>query len=408
MKYCLIGEKLSHSYSKTIHELFGLDYSLVELNHSEVEGFFKNCEYSGFNVTIPYKKEVLPYLKTLSQEALTAGAVNTVVNKNGEFYGYNTDIEGMNYMLKRRGLTVKDKNVLILGSGGTANTAISLCKLKGAKSYTVVSRKGEVNYQNCYDLIDTQIIINTTPVGMYPNVYDKPIELGNFTKLEGVFDCIYNPKNTELLSEAKRLNIPCSGGLAMLVKQGMLAEDIWLNKTHNNATVEDVIKKISLKTSNIVLMGMPSSGKSTVGKMLAKTLGLNFIDTDEEITKRYNKSPSQIILSSGEKVFREIETQVVKDVSLYSGYVISLGGGAVLNSENVKNLKRNGTIVYIKRNLELLSSKGRPLSQSKGVYELYNERKGVYESAMDFSVENNSTKENCVKEIVCKYETITD
>ena len=407
MKYCLIGEKLSHSYSKTIHELFGLDYSLVELNHSELEGFFKNCEYSGFNVTIPYKKEVLPYLKTLSKEALTAGAVNTVVNKNGEFYGYNTDIEGMNYMLKRRGVTIEGKNVLILGSGGTANTAISLCKLKNAKSYTVVSRKGEVNYQNCYDLIDTQIIINTTPVGMYPNVYDKPIELGKFTKLEGVFDCIYNPKNTELLSEAKRLNIPCSGGLAMLVKQGMLSEDIWLNKTHTDSLVEEVIKKISLKTSNIVLMGMPSSGKSTIGKMLAKTLGLNFIDTDEEITKRYNKSPSQIILSSGEKAFREIETQVVKDVSLYSGYVISLGGGAVLNPENVKNLKRNGTIVYIKRDLELLSSKGRPLSQSKGVYELYNERKGVYESAMDFSVENNSTIENCVKEIVCKYETIT-
>lgn len=408
MKYCLIGEKLGHSYSKTIHEKFGLDYFLVELKKEELDGFFKGCEYAGFNVTIPYKKEVMPKLKKISKEASLAGAVNTVVNKNGEFYGYNTDIEGMEYMLKRRGVSVKGKNVLILGSGGTSNTAVTLCKLKKAKSHVIVSRTGKVNYLNCYDLKDTQIIINTTPVGMYPNVYDKPIDVSKFPNLEGVFDCIYNPKMTELLFDAKRLNIPYSNGLSMLVKQGLLAEDIWLNSSHTNDVVEKTIKEISLKTSNIVLTGMPSCGKSTIGQILAKKLGLEFLDTDEEIYKRHNKRPSQIILESGEKAFRLLESDVIKDVSLKGGRIIALGGGAVLNSENVKNLKRNGTIVYIKRNLDLLSLDGRPLSQQKGVYALYEERKGIYEGVADIIVDNNLSVENCVKEVIYKYENTND
>ena len=408
MKYCLIGEKLSHSYSKTIHEKFGLDYFLVELKKEELNGFFKNCEYTGFNVTIPYKKEVLPYLKKVSKVASLAGAVNTIVNKNGEFYGYNTDIEGMEYMLKRRGVSVKGKNVLILGSGGTSNTAVTLCKLKKAKSHTIVSRTGAVNYSNCYEYKDTQIIINTTPVGMYPNVYNKPIDVSKFPKLEGVFDCIYNPNTTELLKDAKRLNIPYSNGLSMLVKQGLLAEDIWLDKTHSDDVVENTIKEILLKTTNVVLTGMPSCGKSTIGRILAKKLGLEFVDTDEEITKKHNKTPSQIILESGEKAFRLLESEVIKELSLKGGQVVALGGGAVLNSENTQNLKRNGTIVYIKRNLDLLSLDSRPISQQKGVYALYEERKGVYESVADIIVDNNLSVENCVKEIINKYETIID
>ncbi len=402
MKYCLIGEKLSHSYSKTIHESFNLDYSLVELKKDELGGFLKNCEYDGFNVTIPYKKDVLPYLKKISKVAKTAGAVNTIVNKNGELYGYNTDVEGMGYMLKRRGATINGKNVLILGSGGTSNTAVTLCKLRNANSYTVVSRTGEVNYDNCYAFIDTQIIINTTPVGMYPNVYNKPIELSKFPKLEGVFDCIYNPKNTELISEAKSLGIPCSSGLAMLVKQGLLAEDIWLSSTHTDNLVEEVIKKISLKTSNIVLTGMPSSGKTTVGKILAKNLGLEFIDTDEVILNKYKKSPSQIILESGEKAFRLLESEVIKEVSLKSGSIIALGGGAVLKEENVYDLKRNGTIVYIKRDLNKLVSEGRPLSQGRGIEQLFNERKDIYQNFADIEVENNLTIEDCVRELIEK------
>ncbi|MBO5888971.1 MAG: shikimate dehydrogenase, partial [Clostridia bacterium] len=227
MKYCLIGEKLGHSYSKVIHEKFNINYDLVEIEKDKLSDFFKDCKYSGFNVTIPYKKDVILYMSYLSPVAKLAGAVNTVVNKNGKFYGYNTDVDGMNYMIKRAGLTLKGKNVMILGSGGTSNTANTLAKRENAKSITIVSRNGLVNYENCYDYANTEIIINTTPVGMFPNPYSKPINLSRFKNLQGVFDCIYNPKNTELLQDAKLLNIPCEGGLSMLVEQALLARDSW-------------------------------------------------------------------------------------------------------------------------------------------------------------------------------------
>ncbi len=405
MKYCLIGEKLGHSYSKVIHEKFGLNYDLVEIKKEELDSFFKNCEFSGFNVTIPYKKDVIKYLSYLSPIAESAGAVNTVVNKSGKFYGYNTDVDGMNYMIKRAGVTLTDKNVMILGSGGTSNTAITLCKRERAKSITVVSRNGEVNYENCYNYKDTEIIINATPVGMFPKVYGKPIDLAPFKKLQGVFDCIYNPQNTELISEAKALNIACESGLSMLVEQALLARDIWLETTHDYTVTEKIIKEIRKLTSNIVLCGMPSAGKTTVGKILSEKLGLNFYDSDEEITKAYNKTPSEIINSQGEKAFRDIESEVIKELSIKSGGVISLGGGAILREENVKNLKRNGTIVYIKRDLDKLIDTNRPLSQKQGIKDLYEKRKDIYNKVSDLIVENNGAVEECAKKVIEEYET---
>lgn len=404
MKYCLIGEVLKHSYSQVIHEKFGLDYKLVEVKKDMLDNFFKECSYDGFNVTIPYKKDVLPYMAELSPIAKSAGAVNTVVNKNGVFYGYNTDVDGMNYMINRIGLSLKDKHVMILGSGGTSNTAVTLSKREGAKSITVVSRTGKVNYENCYDLVDTEIIINCTPVGMFPKVYAKPINLAPFKKLLGVFDCIYNPKNTELLMEAKSLGIPCEDGLSMLVEQALLAKDIWTNTSHDKLVTENTIKEIRKLTYNIILCGMPSAGKTSVGKLVAKTTGLDFYDSDDEIIKKTGKTPSEIINEQGEVAFRDLESEVVKELSIKSGAVISLGGGAVLREENVTNLKRNGAIIYIKRDVNLLTSDNRPISQKEGIKALYEKRKSIYESVSDIIVENDTTIENCAKKVIKDYE----
>ena len=404
MKYCLIGEKLGHSYSKIIHEKLGLSYSLKELNKIELDSFLKSPDFDGFNVTIPYKKDVIPYMEDLSPTASLAGAVNTVVNKNGKLYGYNTDVDGMNYMLNKVGVSVKDKVVMILGSGGTSNTAVTLCKRENAKVYRVVSRSGKINYDNCYDYQDTQIIINTTPVGMYPNVEDKPIDLSKFSSLIGVFDCVYNPKNTELLTQAKSLKIACNGGLDMLVKQAILAYNIWKESKQSDAITQKIAKEIDFQTKNIVLSGMPSAGKTTIGKALASKLGKDFYDSDILIKETFLKTPAEIIESEGEESFRQKESAVIKDLALKRGVVIALGGGAVLKEENIKNLKRNGVIFYIKRELDLLVTDNRPLSQKQGVKTLYENRKGIYESVCDYIVENNGEIDSAIKEIILNYE----
>ena len=404
MKYCLIGEKLGHSYSKIIHEKLGFSYSLKELNKTDLVTFLKTTDYDGFNVTIPYKKDVIPFMEELSPTARLAGAVNTVVNKNGKLYGYNTDVDGMNYMINTVGVEISGKVVMILGSGGTSNTAVTLCKRENAKIYRVVSRNGEINYDNCYDYQDTQIIINTTPVGMYPNVENSPIDLSKFSNLIGVFDCVYNPKNTELLTQAKSLNIPCNGGLDMLVKQAVLANEIWSQSKKSDAITRKIVCEIDFETKNIILSGMPSAGKTTIGKTLAKNLNKTFYDSDECIKETYNLTPSQIIEAEGEESFRQKESAVIKELALKRGVVIALGGGAVLKDINVKNLKRNGVIFYIKRNLDLLVTDDRPLSQKQGVKALYEKRKDIYESVCDYIVENNGEIDSAIKEIIFSYE----
>ncbi len=404
MKYCLLGEKLGHSYSKIIHERLGLNYELIELNKNELIDFLNKPNYDGFNVTIPYKKDVVPYMYSLSPTAKLAGAVNTVVNKNGKLYGYNTDVDGMNYMINKKGIFLKGKRVMILGSGGTSNTAVTLCKRENALSWVVVSRSGDVNYTNCYDVEDTEIIINTTPVGMFPNVFDSPIDLSRFKNLKGVFDCIYNPKNTELLTQAKSLNIPCGGGLDMLVEQAVLAYNIWTDTPHDTSLTEKIVKEIEGQTMNVILCGMPSAGKSTIGKLVAERLNKTFIDSDDEIKKIYGKSPAEIIESEGEPSFRDKESEVIKNLSSKRGVVIALGGGAILREENVKNVKRNGVIFYIKRNLDLLVLENRPLSKKEGVENLYSKRKAVYEGVSDYVIENNSSVNGAVKEIIKLYE----
>ena len=402
MKFCLIGEKLSHSYSKEIHNFCGLNYTLKEIVRCGVGDFVKNSDYHGFNVTIPYKKDVLPFLDEVSSEAIKMGAVNTVLNKNGKLYGFNTDVDGVEYTFKRKGINLLSKKVLILGTGGASKAIDFVCKKHGAE-YIFVSRNGEINYQNCYDISGVDIIVNATPVGMYPFFNQSPIDLSKFNNLEFVFDLIYNPQKTLLIKQAETLNIEHSNGLPMLVEQALKAQDIWLSKTHTEKDTEEIISRLCNDKLNVALMGMPGCGKSTVGKALADSLGKEFIDLDEQITLYKGKTPSEIITEQGEKEFRDIESEVLSKIALKSGAVISLGGGAVIREENRKALSLNSVTVYIKRDLALLESDNRPLSKKVGVEELYKQRKEFYETA-DIVINNDKSIEDCVKEIVSTYE----
>lgn len=402
MKFCLIGEKLSHSYSKEIHNLCGLDYSLKEIVRCGVQDFVQNSSFQGFNVTIPYKKDVVPFLDEVSKEVIEMGAVNTVLNKNGKLYGFNTDVAGIGYTLKRKGVNLSGKRVLILGTGGASKAVEYVCKKQGA-NYFFVSRNGEVNYQNCYDIKEVNVIVNATPVGMYPLVDQTPIDLSEFDSLQFVFDLIYNPQKTLLIKQAEKLNIVSSNGLPMLVEQALCAQDIWLSKTHTESETEAIISKISGDKLNIALTGMPGCGKSTIGKLLAEKLNKEFIDLDEEIALDAGKSPFEIITEYGEKEFRRIETEVLKKVSLKTGAIIALGGGAIISEENRRVLSLNAITVYVKRDLALLESKGRPLSQKIGVQKLFEDRKPLYET-VDITIDNDKSVETAVKEIVNSYE----
>lgn len=396
MKFCLIGEKLSHSYSKEIHNYLGLDYTLEEVKKEDLESFIKTSDYDGFNVTIPYKRDVIPFLDDIDELAKSVGAVNTIVKRNGKFIGYNTDVYGMKYMISKIGVSLEDKKVMILGSGGTSKTAKALCEFEKAKEIYVVSRTGEINYENCYELFP-DVIINTTPVGMYPNNGVKVIDISKFSGLKGVVDCIYNPLKTPIIFDAERHNINSISGLNMLVAQGVKSEELWLDKKIDDCKIEECYLNLIKSKRNIVLIGMPSCGKTSIGKLLAEKLGREFIDSDDEIVKRAKKSIPEIFKEQGEEEFRKLESEVIKDIGKFCSKVIATGGGSPLREENRINLKQNGLIVYIKRDLTSLSSSGRPLSQSVGVEELFKKRKPIYESFSDVEVENEEIEKTVLE-----------
>lgn len=402
-EYGLIGKKLGHSFSKIIHEQMGYEYDLVELREEEVKDFVLSRKYKGFNVTIPYKKTVMPYLDFIDEEAKAIGSVNTIIEKDGKLCGYNTDIYGMEYAFKYANIDIKDKKVIILGSGGTYETANYLAHKWGAREIVRISRTGEDNYENISKHYDANIVINTTPVGMYPNNQDCLIDLKNFKNLEGFFDAIYNPLNTNMLLDAKQIleGTRCSNGLRMLVAQAKKARDLYFNTKMDDNIIEKILEGINMSKINIVLMGMPGSGKSTVGNALARKLGRPFIDTDEVIIEREGLHTSKIIEQKGEPYFRDRETEVVMEVSKLQGYVIATGGGVVLREENMKALKQNGIVVFLDRNILNLSKDGRPLSQGEdALQKLYKERIDLYTKYADITADSNIPVEGVADSIV--------
>lgn len=403
-KFGLIGKTLKHSYSKIIHgELGNYDYDLYEIAPENLKDFVLSGKLKGYNVTIPYKKDIIPYLDEVDERALKIGAVNTVVEKDGKRYGFNTDFLGMKYMLSRAGITLKDKVVMLLGSGGTSNTANAVALSEGAKEVIKVSRTGEVNYQNCFERKDVEVIINTTPVGMFPNNYESPLSISGFPNLIGVADVIYNPNLTALTAQAKERGIKYANGLPMLVAQAKYAMELFLDKMVSDSVIEKVLSKLEKETLNIVLIGMPGSGKTTVGKALAELLGREFIDTDLEIEKRENRDIPLIFKENGEEYFRAVESAVIKEVGLMTGKVIATGGGVIKNKDNYFPLKSNGVIFWIKRDLSALPTDGRPLSKDvETLKKLFEERKDLYAFFADEIIENDTDIEKVVKEITDK------
>ena len=407
IKCGLIGEKLSHSFSPQIHkELADYSYTLFEMSENEVGDFLKNVEFDATNVTIPYKRTVMPYLDEISNEAMRIGSVNTITRTTeGGLRGDNTDYYGFWHTVEKSGITIKSKKVLILGTGGASLTARTVSEDMGAESITFVSRSGEVNYDNVYEKCgDTEVIINCTPVGMYPKNGASPIILENFKACEGVIDMIYNPARTKLLLDAERLGIRHINGLPMLVAQAKRACELFLGEDVDDGEIERITALIAAQTGNIILIGMPGCGKTTVGKILSEMMGREVIDTDEMIKVSQDRSPSEIINSDGVEKFREIEHIEIENAGKTSEKIISTGGGVVTREENYESLHQNGRIVFIHRSLDKLATDDRPLS--KNLEEMYEIRLPMYRRFCDIEVTNDSSPENCAKEILEKLNLI--
>ena len=400
MQCGLLGRKLGHSYSPQIHNLLG-DYSYVlfEKEPEELENFLKNGDFSGLNVTIPYKKKVIPYLSELSPTAKKMGCVNTVLRRSdGTLYGHNTDYFGFTSLVRHAGLSVAGKKVLVLGSGGASNTAVAALKDLGA-SPVVISRSGENNYQNLHRHTDAAAIVNTTPVGMYPNTGVSPIYLGLFPHLEGVLDVIYNPARTQLLLDAEKLGIPQENGLWMLVAQAKEAAEVFTCRKISDEVIEKIYRQLSHQMKNIVLIGMPGCGKSTIGALLAEKLGRTLADADEKIISLAGKSIPDIFAQDGEPTFRDWETKALTELGKQSGLVIATGGGCVTQKRNYPLLHQNGYLVWLERDCSVLPTDGRPLSQANDLGKMYAARKPLYEAFADIRVENTGTPEETAQKI---------
>ena len=407
MKYGLIGEKLGHSFSKDIHNMLAdYDYQLTEIAKEDFHAFMEAKDFNAINVTIPYKQDVIPYLDSISDVAKSIGAVNVIVNKEGKLYGYNTDFAGMEALTKHMGLLLSGKKVLILGSGGTSKTAYALAKSLEARKILRLSRTARedcITYEDAYrNHLDAEIIINTTPAGMFPKVDSCAIEIERFTKLEGAIDAVYNPLRTEFMQRAEKMGAKASGGLYMLVAQAVFAVEHFLDCKLDSSKLDEVFDKILESKENIVLTGMPSCGKTTIGKALASKLDWQLIDTDAEIVKKAGKPITDIFAEEGEKAFRDLESQVISDVSMMQGVIISTGGGAILRDENIKALKKNGKVYFIDRKLEdLAATKDRPLSSDiESLKKRYDERYDIYCHTADVRIINDKKIEDAINAIL--------
>ena len=400
MKFGLLGRKLGHSYSPMIFDLMGgYRYDLFEREPEGIEDLLKNGDFDGLNVTIPYKKEVLQYLDEIDPLALRLGAVNTIVKKNGKLFGYNSDYYGFLSLVQRTRIEPPNKKVLVLGSGGASVTVRAVLEDLGAQ-VVLISRSGEDNYTNLDRHRDAALIVNTTPVGMYPHNGSAPLSLEGFTALEGVLDLIYNPARTQLLMECEKYGIPGFNGLWMLVAQAKQSAQWFLGRELPDSLVSDIHQKLRDKMENIALVGMAGCGKSTLGRALAKETGKKFVDADAEVEDLAGKSIPEIFAQDGEEMFRRMETTVLAELGMESGLVIATGGGCVTREENYPLLHQNSRIIWLDRCPARLPTEGRPLSQKTHPAKLYEMRKPLYKAFADATVDNNGTKGETVTEIL--------
>ena len=400
MEYGLLGERLGHSFSPQIHrDLAGYDYQLLPTPPEAVEDLFARRAFQGLNVTIPYKRTVMPLCDEIDPRAAAIGAVNTVVNRNGRLTGYNTDIDGFLYMARRAGVDMAGKKVVILGSGGTSRTTRAAAGELGAREIVTVSRHGEDNYQNLSRHADAQVLVNTTPVGMYPNWGQSPVSLESFPALEGVLDVVYNPLRTALLLQAEERGLPCSCGLPMLVAQAKRAAELFTGQNIDDSRAEAVLHGLREQLTSIVLIGMPGCGKTTVGRALAGKLGRTFVDLDEEIVRRAGTSIPEIFAREGEAGFRERESALVREFGERTGLVVSTGGGVVTRRENYIPLKQNGLLLHLRRDPAALPTDGRPLSQATAPEELWRRRAPLYAAFADGEIDNNGTLAGTLEQI---------
>ncbi len=399
MKCGLLGHHLGHSYSPQIHSHLGdYTYALYEKEPEELGDFLQNGDFTGLNVTMPYKMAVIPFLDERSPEAQRLGAVNTIVRKGGKLLGHNTDYIGFQSLLRHSGLSPAGKKCLVLGSGGASKVAVAVLAELGAE-VVLVSRSGEDHYGNLIRHSDAAIIVNATPVGMYPHTGVSPVDLGAFPHLEGVLDMVYNPARTQLLLDAEKRGIVAENGLWMLVAQAKAAAECFTGQSICDETIKEIHRILKNQMENIVLIGMPGCGKSTVGRLLAELCGRPFVDADAEIEKLAKKSIPQIFAEDGEAVFRTLETQVLAELGKRSNLVIATGGGCVTREENYPLLHQNGTIYWLRRDLEKLPTEGRPLSQSNDLQVMYAARAPLYARFADYHIDNNGAIEKAVAEI---------
>ncbi len=402
MKRCgLLGRKLGHSYSPLIHSLLAdYEYKLYEKEPEALGDFLQNGPWDGLNVTIPYKKDVVPYCRELSPLARELGSVNTLVRrKDGRLYAWNTDAAGFCYMLRRAGIDVSGGKVVILGSGGASLTAQAMCRRLGAREVVVISRSGENNYENLSRHADADIVVNTTPVGMFPGNGAAPVDLAAFPACRGVADVVYNPRRTALLLQAEELGIPCTDGLPMLVAQAKAAEEHFFETPIPDSENERILAQLRQETANIVLIGMPGCGKTTVGEALARLTGREAIDIDQRIVQTAGRSIPDIFAREGEDAFRELERRETAEAGKLSGKIILTGGGVVKDPRNYASLHQNGYICHLVRDLSCLPTDGRPLSQGADLAAMWAQREPLYVRFRDTVIDNNGTVEDTAKAI---------
>lgn len=414
MRYGLIGEKLGHSFSKEIHEkIADYTFDLIPLEKDEFHPFMEKKEFTALNVTIPYKKDVIPYLDELDEHAKAIGAVNTIVNKNGRLIGYNTDFTGFHYMVKKHNVIMKDKKVLIIGNGGASAAIQAVVKHEEAKEMIIVDvvpGNGAISYDECFsNHLDAEVIINTSPIGMYPRIGNAPIDITMFHKCEAVMDVIYNPILTRLCFEAQEEGIKRVNGLEMLIAQAKQSVEHFLDKKIDDAIIDEIYQDMLKERCNIVLIGMPSAGKTTIGKMLEQRMQKEFIDLDDVIIEKAGKSIPEIFEESGEAGFRAIETEVSIELAKTNNKIIATGGGTIKHKVNMDYLRLNGITIFIDRDVDKLISAdpNRPLSKSmEALQQMHKERLPLYQKYAAYIAMNNDDIEKTVDEIESAYHSI--